>query len=116
MYPSMTKHKVAKILVLILIGVAIGFFLRPAINLIGGVNVPLSSLIGDYANGISHQLYIYEDGVGRSVHEGRGSDFFYSYYQGRFECRGMDGDFSMRALQDGGIYDLSSNIYFVRRN
>ena len=115
MYDVLKRHRGLK-----LMGIALGlllvwFIAKPATELIGGHYVDETSIVGTYANTGAHQVMIYGSGLGRMVSEATTEDFFYQYGEGVLECRSPNGQWRIRALKSGSLWNEYDRTFLYRR-
>lgn len=114
MYSVYRKHRILKVILLTLGLVAGSFIVTPAINLAKGRKIEASSLIGNYAFGIDHQVVIYNPSVGKMVSEDVTVQFFYTFENGVISCDSENLSWEMRSLGDGNIFNCFDNYFLLR--
>ena len=106
MFAVFKRHRLAKLIGLLVAALVLSFVGRGAVAFYQGRSATIASLVGYYTYGVSRQIDIKNEHLGRLVSDGASFSFAFDYADGTFYCHSAEGTDSwrMKSLPEGRLY------------
>jgi hypothetical protein len=106
MFAVFQRHRLLKILSLVLAVIVLSYVGHGVASFYQGRSAGIDDLVGYYAYGVSHQIDIKNDHLGRLVSGGTSFSFAFDYSDGTFFCHSAEGadSWRMKSLSGSEIY------------